>query len=212
MAKTSIADWITISRNINQIQECRNHILEKLESQNDNTIRKSSNLIERLKTSRKKLAERFKEEYPAMSGTYNFIQLKKTGAEWLYYIEKREIILKSEVEKTQALLDKTDDDVGLFNVKSAAIIDNTPHKQLTESDDNLVSMGNESETSMDNWREISNSCKIMKQSYMNIMSTSLPKTSFNHDSLSKAIGSLRSQLEEQMFNEYPEEASTDIFY
>lgn len=68
--------------------------------------------------------------------------------------------------------------------------------------------------SMEEWEEVADIIDVLDRSYTYLFSGdhNLPKNAFNDFTLQKAIKTLRSDLEEQMFDEHPEKSATDIFY
>lgn len=196
---TSIENWGRIIKNLNQINKCDTaikHYLNKVHSGKE--VRKLNRVRN---TTRKQLKERFQYEHFQLSS--NIFNIKGGGV-FYYYEETNELIIKNEAPSKQHFDQHFQPDKEIDTVPEK-------HSDITSG---MTKLDTEkgSDSPFESWKDLGQVMKDMREAYSNMHCGKLPKTSWNHDSLEKAIEELRSSLDSQMFDEHPDKATTDIFY
>lgn len=201
MQKSSQEDWVKIAQNLNQIRAClrslQDHVHKMNRPKGFNSVHK------RLETARRNLRDRYQKEHP-QDGDLIVID-NKSGLELI--LEDGKISPKSEV------VDDLGDYIGDFKVLSTVPekYGDVAHASVKLDPDNPDDWP---DNSMEEWREAAEIVEVMEDSYSYLFcgDHNLPKSAFNDFTLDNAMSRIRSDLEEQMFDEHPDQASTSVFY
>lgn len=201
MQVTSHEEWVNIAKNLNQIRACIRALQSKINYMNRDKGFEKTNA--RLETARRNLKKRYEKEYP----------------------DKGDAILFDNSNGLELVLDQNDS-ISPKHVWSEEFKDDFDFRFVSSvpesySEIEVAELVLDPENpeawddlSMKEWEEVAEIVEVLEQSYEYLFSGphNLPKSAFNDFTLEKAINKLKSDLEEQMFDEHPGEATIDVFY
>lgn len=201
MQKSTPKEWVSIAENLNQMRACFRTIQSNIHKMNRSDG--FDQFHERMETVRRNLKERYQEEYPELGDVVLFDN--RSGIEFVL-LDDGNLIPRNEF----AEVFETDVEY--------EIVDSSPERysDVTSGSVNLEPDNPDSlpDNSLEEWKEVAEIIESLKDSYNYLFcgDHNLPKSAFNDFALEKAISKMRSDLEEQMFDEHPEKAEISVFY